>query len=65
MPDEYGSISISLRYLFDAMIGAYVYTDSTNYTMSNSIITMVHVFMGNIFLINYLVAILSTVYNIM
>lgn len=33
--------------------------------MSNSILTMIHVFLGNIFLLNYLVAILSTVYEIM
>lgn len=47
------------------MIGAYVYTDDNDFLMSNSILTMVHVFLGNIFLLNYLVAILATVYEIM
>jgi hypothetical protein len=33
--------------------------------MSNSLLTMLHVFISNIFLLNYLVAILATVYEIM
>ena len=47
------------------MLGAYVYTDDVNYTISNSILTMIHVFLSNIFLLNFLVAILSTVYEVM
>jgi hypothetical protein len=47
------------------MIGAYSYTPAENYLMSNSILTMIHVFISNIFLLNYLVAILATVYEIM
>lgn len=56
---------MSFRTLFDAFIGAYEYSDNEAYLMSSSILTMVHVFISNIFLFNYLVAILSTVYNIM
>jgi hypothetical protein len=63
--EEYATITLSLRYLFDAMLGAYVYTDNPDYEMSNGILTMIHVFMSNIFLLNFLVAILSTVYEIM
>ena len=37
----------------------------SNYEMSFSIAMMIHVFISNIFLLNYLVAILSTVYEIM
>lgn len=33
--------------------------------VSNSVLTMVHVFVSNIFLLNFLVAILSTVYEVM
>ena len=33
--------------------------------MSNSILTVLHVFISNVFLMNYLVAILATVYEIM
>lgn len=62
---QYGSISMSLRTLFDAMMGAYAYTDNESYSSSNSILTVIHVFLSNIFLLNFLVAILSTVYEIM
>lgn len=62
MPDKYGSIALSFRSLFDAMIGTYEYADDSNYAMSSSILTIVHLFLSNIFLMNYLVAILSTVY---
>lgn len=65
MPEQYGQLSLTIRTLFDALIGAYVYSPSENYIMSNSILTMIHVFISNIFLLNYLVAILSTVYEIM
>lgn len=65
MPEEYGTLSLSYRTLFDTLIGVYVYTERSNYLVSNSIITMIHVFIANIFLFNYLVAILSTVYSIM
>jgi hypothetical protein len=65
MPDEYGSMVMSLRTLFDGMLGSYNYTEDEAYLISNSILTMVHVFLSNIFLLNFLVAILSTVYEIM
>ena len=35
------------------------------YKLSNSVLTMLHVFISNIFLLNFLVAILSTVYEVM
>ena len=74
MPEAYGSISLSLRTLYDALMGTYTYVDAVDgmdvdvgdaYKLSNSILTMVHVFISNIFLLNFLVAILSTVYEIM
>ena len=73
-PDAYGSISISLRTLFDAFMGAYAYIDKAedmdtdvaeSYMLSNTILTMFHLFIGMIFLINFLVAILSTAYELM
>lgn len=63
MPVKYGSLSMSFRTLFDALIGAYTYSDRSNYLLSNSILTMIHVFISNIFMLNYLVAILATVYE--
>lgn len=65
MPEQYNSLSHTYRTLFDALIGAYVYTDNEAFLMSNSLLTMIHVFISNIFLLNYLVAILATVYEIM
>lgn len=65
IPDAYGSMVLSLRSLFDGMLGGYNYTDDDAYMVSCSILTMVHVFISNIFLLNFLVAILSTVYEIM
>jgi hypothetical protein len=47
------------------MLGAYEYSDNTDFQASNSVLTMIHVFLSNIFLLNFLVAILSTVYEIM
>ena len=63
--DNYASVSMAFRALYDAMIGSYAYSTAPNYQMSNSILTVIHVFISNIFLINFLVAILSTVYQIM
>lgn len=65
MPEKYGSLSRTYRTLFDALMGAYEYTDNEAFKMSNSILTMIHVFISNIFMLNYLVAILATVYEIM
>lgn len=56
---------LTLRTLYDAFIGTYTYEVPSNYALSYSILMMVHVFIANIFLLNYLVAILSTVYEIM
>jgi len=65
MPDEYGSLSLSYRTLFNAFIGSYGYSKNWSFLMSNSVLTMIHVFVSNIFMLNYLVAILATVYEIM
>jgi hypothetical protein len=65
MPDSYGTLSLSYRTLFTALTGSYSYTSDSAYLLSNSILTMIHVFISNIFMLNYLVAILATVYEIM
>lgn len=64
-PENFGTMTLSLKSLFDAFIGNWDYTENPNYIMSFSIIMMLHVFLSNIFLMNYLIAILSTVYTIM
>ena len=63
--NNYLDLSYSFRYLFDAMIGAYSYTGDYNYFYASSFLTVIHVFLSNVFLLNFLIAILSTVYNIM
>jgi Ion transport protein len=65
MPEKYPDISTSLRSLYDAMLGAYEYTDNESHLISDSILTMIHTFLANVFLLNFLVAILSTVYEVM
>lgn len=48
------------------MLGQYDYDDVDEaFIMSYSVSMMIHVFIGNVFLLNYLVAILSTVYEYM
>jgi len=47
------------------MLGNYDHIDDDKYEMSFSILMGIHLFIANIFLLNYLVAILSTVYNLM
>jgi hypothetical protein len=65
-PDRFGSLSNTLRTLFDALIGEYAYLDEApNFALSFQLLMMLHVFISNIFLLNYLVAILSTVFIIM
>jgi ABC-type thiamin/hydroxymethylpyrimidine transport system permease subunit len=64
-PESYSSLSLSLETLFDAMMANYSYTLNPNYVISFSILMVLHVFISSIFLINFLVAILSTVYTTM
>jgi hypothetical protein len=52
-----------MRTLFDAFIGEYDYLeDAPNFALSFELLMITHVFISNIFLLNYLVAILSTVF---
>jgi hypothetical protein len=62
---SYVTIGLSTRTMFDAMMANYSYTSDTSYIVGFSILMIIHVFISNIFLVNYLVAILSTVYEIM
>jgi hypothetical protein len=65
-PERFGGLLITLRTLFDALIGDYSYLDEApNFTMSFTILMMLHVCISNVFLLNYLIAILSTVFAIM
>ena len=62
----YSNIFNSVRTMFDAVLGAYQYdirTKPINYYEIHAIIMILHLYIANIFLLNYLVAILSTVYG--
>ena len=64
-PENFGTMTRSLKTLFDAFVGNWEYTENPNYVISFSIIMMLHVFVSNIFLLNFLIAILATVFTIM
>jgi hypothetical protein len=52
-----------MRTLFDAMMGMYQYGLASEYEISHTTFMILHIYIANIFLLNYLVAILSTVYE--
>jgi len=60
--DEYTTYSNSLRTLFKALLAEYEYIEDTDFKLSFSIMLMIHIFISNIFLLNYLVAIIASVY---
>jgi len=59
----YSTIAYTIRTLFDAMLGTYSYDIQSEYATLHSWFMMFHVFFSNVFMLNYLVAILSTVYE--
>jgi hypothetical protein len=62
-PDRFGGLAASARNLFDAAIGNYDYDGMDQRILSFSILLVIYVFFGNILLMNYLIAILSTTYE--
>ncbi len=63
--EVYSGILSSLRAVVDYFTGEYDEKDMGNFDLSHSIVYMVTVLVGNIFLLNYMVAIINTVYNSM
>ena len=64
-PEFYGSMTLSLRTMFDYTLGNYDREDLERNNYSHSLLLIVHLIISNIFLLNYLIAILSTVYATM
>ena len=62
---EYGSLSISLRTLFDTMLGNNDDVTMTSRVDLHTYLRMFHIVCSNIFLLNYLIAILSSAYEYM
>lgn len=60
--DKYGSFSTSFRTMFDYTLGEYEQEDLEQNNDSHDNLMMAHIVISNIFLLNFLIAILSTVY---
>ena len=58
----YGNFTISLRTMFDGLMGSYGYKGFGEYEMLHMIMLWTHIFISNILLLNYLIAILSESY---
>lgn len=63
--ESYSSFWVTLRSLIDYFLANYNVKDMGTFTTSHSILYITHVTISNIFLLNYLVAILQSVYEIM
>ena len=54
---------VTVRSLFDTMLGNYGYQVTGEDEDVHTLVLIIHIFISNIFLLNYLIAILSTVYE--
>lgn len=63
LPANYGSMILSFRTLFDAGLAVYSYKGMESKEIVHSILLILHVFLTNVLLLNYLIAILSTTYE--
>lgn len=61
----YGTFKVSLRSMFDGLMGSYSYKGFGDKEMLHMTMMWIHIFMSNILLLNYLIAILSLSYAIM
>ena len=59
----YAEPLVTARSLFDTMLGNYNNTLPTDDLELHAVFLILHIFISNIFLLNYLIAILSTVYE--
>jgi hypothetical protein len=62
-PAAYGGLSLSVRTLYDAALAVYNYKSLEDKELTHSVLLMTHVFISNILLLNYLIAILTTTYE--
>lgn len=60
---KFGGLTLSARTLYDAAMGFYDYMGMGNNELSFSVIQIIHIFFGNIILMNFLIAILSYTYE--
>eukprot|EP00347_Sterkiella_histriomuscorum_P022855 403336899 len=62
-PDKFGGLAISARTLYDSAMAVYDYKGMGSKEISFSLIQIVHIFLANILLMNFLIAILSFTYE--
>jgi len=62
-PQLYGSMTITVRTLYDASLAIISYEKMENRILSYSVLIIFYVFMANILLMNFLIAILTTTYE--
>ena len=62
---DYDSLFTTLRAMIDYFLANYHDKDMGNFNTSHSVLVIIHVVISNMFLLNFLVAILTTVYEIM
>ena len=60
---SYYNLTATIRTLFDGLMGNNYYEITPFYTQLHSVLMVVHIYLSNIFLLNYLVAILGSVYE--
>lgn len=61
-PGSYKDFPTSLRSMFDGLMASYGYKGYGEYEIEHMVFIILHVYMSNILLLNYLIAILSTSY---
>ena len=55
----------SFRSLFDMMVGNYVYVDLGNFEKGYSIMVIIYLIITNVFLLNYMVAVIDAIFEYM
>lgn len=64
-PSKFNNLTLTIRTLYDALLGTYDYEMSPEREVSYTVLLMAYIFFANIMLLNFLIAILSTTYEIM
>jgi hypothetical protein len=65
LPSTYGSFFLTMRSLFDIAVGDYNYYYLGPMNNTHDVFLMFHAWMTNVFLLNYLIALLTMVYYVM
>lgn len=64
-PEKFNTLTLTIRTLYDAALGNYDYEMTEEREISYTVLLVSYVFFSNIMLLNFLIAILSTTYEMM